>query len=176
MVGEVQQHEMLKFAEVEKRLKKIEHICRALTTARPLHMVTTQRGTPIRVGALAQVDDSQKPAVLHRNPKTLDILWNEWMNGIAGNLPARKFTRSQRGAKGVKANFSYRKPFWRIMQRLLDHQSTSDEAIKRIDRVYSRYGSITKQLKQMAIDEKNGGHRNLQTPQAQQDLRVNEEE
>jgi hypothetical protein len=81
MVGEVQQHEMLKFAEVEKRLKKIEHLCRSLTTARPLHMVRTQRGTPIRVGALAQVDDSQKPAVLHRNPKTLGVLWDEWMNG-----------------------------------------------------------------------------------------------
>ena len=48
------------------------------------------------------------------------------------------------------------------MERLLDKGVVVAEALRSVDSVYAKYGSITKQLKEMAKDERNGGHRALQ--------------
>ena len=161
MVSEIQRHEMQKFTELERRLRKMESFVKTLSPARPIHTVLTCRGIPIRVGSLAFEETDRRP-ILGRNPRTLSVLWDEWMNGVAGNLPAREFTRAQRGAKGVKANFCHRKPFWKCMNRLIDGGSTAAQALRRIDLVYEKYGSVTKQLKAIGKDEKIGGHRSLQ--------------
>ena len=163
MVAEIQQHALLKFTEQEKRLRRMESLVRTLQ-ARPLQgAVTTARGTTIQVGNLtAEGENVFRPAILSRNPKTLAVLWDEWCNGIGGNLPAKDFEPSQRGKKGVKANYSFRKPFWNIMERLLDKGVTVAEGLRSVDNVYAKYGSVTKQLKEMAKDERNGGHISLQ--------------
>ena len=166
-VSEIQQLNLQKFAEMERRLRRMESLVRTMSTpARPIATVTTQAGTPIRVGRLAFSGDQQqqetRPAILSRNPWTLSVLWDEWMNGIGGNLPARSFEPVQRGQRGVKANYSFRKPFWKCMERLINSGSNVATALQRIDDVYSRYGSVTKQLKQIGRDEKNGGHEALQ--------------
>ena len=166
-VSDIQQLNLQKFAEMERRLRRMENLVRTMSTpARPIATVTTQAGTPIRVGRLAFSGDQQqqetRPAILSRNPRTLSVLWDEWMNGIGGNLPARSFEPAQRGQRGVKANYSFRKPFWKCMERLINSGSNVATALQRINDVYSRYGSVTKQLKQIGRDEKNGGHAALQ--------------
>ena len=129
MVAEIQQHALLKFTEQEKRLRRMESLVRTLQ-ARPLQgAVTTARGTTIRVGNLtAEGENVFRPAILSRNPKTLAVLWDEWCNGIGGNLPAKDFEPSQRGKKGVKANYSFRKSFWNIMVYLVDNGLTVAQA------------------------------------------------
>ena len=160
-VSEIQQHEMQKFSEIERRLRRMESFMKTLSPARPLSTVTTQAGTVIRVGNVTGNDTNNQPAILSRNPRTLSVLWDEWMNGIGGNLPARLFDAPQRGQRGVKANYSFRKPFWRCMERLINKGLTVAVALQRIDTVYAHLGSVTKQLKQIGKDEKNGGHRSL---------------
>ena len=116
---------------------------------------TTDRGTVVRVGAAAQGQDI-RPATLCRNPKTLSILWEEYLNGIGGRLPAQQFTREQRGVLSVRANYCNRKGFWDCMQRLVDKGYTESAALARIGRVYE--GSITQVLRAIRKDERNGGH------------------
>jgi len=53
MVSEIQRHEMQKFTELERRLRRMESFVKTLSPARPIHTVLTRRGTPIRVGGLA---------------------------------------------------------------------------------------------------------------------------
>ena len=48
------------------------------------------------------------------------------------------------------------------MERLLDKGVTVAEALRSVNNVYAKYGSVTKQLKEMAKDERNGGHISLQ--------------
>ena len=120
--------------------------------------------TAIHVGVAVQGGDS-RPASLCRNPRMLSILWSEYMNGIGGRKPAQQFTQEERGGRGVKQNYHFRKPFWRCMQRLVDKGCTESVAIGRITRIYIRSGSsssITDVLRKMAKDERNGGHMGLE--------------
>ena len=92
-------------------------------------------------------------------------LWDEYINGIGGRKPARQFTREERGAKGVKQSFYFRKPFWMCMQKLVDKGATESVAFSRIQQVYGGFGSITNMLQKLVKDERNGGHRFLEPDQ-----------
>jgi hypothetical protein len=162
MVAEAQTYEMEKFTEIVRRLRRMEGLVKGIANspARPITAVhRTNRGTPIRVGAAAQGEDI-RPATLCRNPRTLSVLWDEYLNGIGGRLSAQQFSQLQRGVRGVKANYCNRKPFWKCMQILIDKGLTEAAAMARIGRVYK--GSVTQILKAMAKDERNGGHRHLE--------------
>lgn len=167
MVSEIQVHEMEKFSEIERRLRRMETIVRAISAApaRPIGPATP-RGTPIRVGALAadggaETQGDLRPATLSSNPRTLSVLWDEYVNGIGGRLPASEFTSRQRNTRATKPNFCHRRPFWAIMVRLIDSGCTVATAMARVHRVYDRFGCLTEMLKAMKIDERNGGHRFL---------------
>jgi hypothetical protein len=158
MVSESHTLELEKFTEIIRRLKRMERLVQGVAMA-PARRIggnaTTNRGTPIRVGTAAQGLDL-RPATLCKNPRTLSILWDEYINGVGGRLPAQQFTRIQRGAKFVKSNYCNRKPFWTCMERLIDKGYQQEAALARIGRVYD--GCVTKILKAMRKDERNGGH------------------
>jgi len=113
---------------------------------------TTRRGTVIREGAVP----AGKPATLSPRPKLLSQLWDEWMKGIDGRLPAKDFTSMQRGAGKIKHVFCLRKPFWLCVERLIDAGYTSSEAIQLIDEIYP--GSMTQKLRAIKKHESLGGH------------------
>jgi hypothetical protein len=151
---------MVKFTEIDRRLRRMEALLKSVANSPGRTIGRTNRGTAIRVGAAAQGGDS-RPATLCRNPRTLSILWSEYMNGIGGRKPAQQFTREERGLRCVKQNYYFRKPFWTAMQRLVDKGYTESVAMGKIEKVYDKCGSITNVLRKMLIDERNGGHRHL---------------
>ena len=159
-VSEIQSLEMVKFTEIDRRLRRMEALLKSVANSPGRTIGRTNRGTAIRVGTAAQGGDS-RPATLCRNPRTLSILWSEYMNGIGGRKPAQQFTREERGLRCVKQNYYFRKPFWTAMQRLVDKGYTESVAIGKIEKVYEKYGSITNILRKMLIDERNGGHRHV---------------
>lgn len=99
-----------------------------------------------------------KFATLHSCPRTLELLWDEYQNGIGGRKPAREFTRSERGK--VKFKYSRRLLFWKCMERLLNRGNTVSTAIRKIHDIYG-YTTVTKLIEKLRRDERNGGHNRL---------------
>jgi len=162
-VSESHTLQLEKFTELQRAFRRMERMVKEIATS-PARSINggvgvnrnrTDRGTPIRVGAAAQGQDI-RPATLCRNPKTLSLLWEEYLNGIGGRLPAQQFTREQRGVLSVRANYCNRKGFWDCMQRMVDKGLTEASALARISRVYE--GPITQKLRAIRKDERNGGH------------------
>ena len=157
VVSEIQAHEMEKFQALERRLRRMEAMVKAIANSPGRRIGTaTDRGTITRVGTIAQGEDT-RPATLCRNPRLLSTLWDEYLNGIGGRLPAQQFNRTQRGR--VRGCYSFRKPFWMCMQRLVDKGYTDATALNKIERVYE--GSVSEILRQLAKDERMGGHHYL---------------
>ena len=163
IVSEIQSLEMVKFTEIDRRLRRMEALLKSISEspARAIGSQRTDRGTVIRVGDVLQGGDT-RPATLSRNPKMLSTLWDEYINGVGGRKPAQQFTREERGLRGIKQNYFFQKPFWICMQRLIDKGHTEAVALNKIERVYGRSGcSITNMLRKIVKDERNGGHRFL---------------
>jgi len=147
-----------------RKLRGLEERIRVLTYApagcrhcrRHVFTVETRRGSEVLTGTPAQGQDA-RPATLSPRPKLLSVLWDEWVNGIGGRLPAKDFSPRQRGK--CKVSFSHRKIFWDCMQRLIDNGCTSETALQRISRIYR--GTITQILAAMQRDERRGGHNEL---------------
>jgi len=154
------------FSEMKKRMRQLERQIRVLTKA---STPSTKRGTEIRIGTPDPGQDTRRAigtphqgqdtrrAILCSKPKLLSILWDEYQNGVGGRLPAKEFTRQQRGV--CKAVYSSRKTFWDCMERLMDNGLTVNSALARINDIYK--GSITQKLIALRIDERKGGHNQL---------------
>ena len=149
---------LIQFAEMSRRMRQLERHIRILTYA-PARASgpATKRGTKIRIGTPDQGQDTRQ-AILCSKPKMFSILWDEYQNGIGGRLPAKDFTRQQRG--GCKAVYSARKIFWDCMERLIDNGLTVQSALARINSVYHD-GPITQKLIALRKDERKGGHNQL---------------
>ena len=93
MVSEIQSLEMVKFTEIDRRLRRMESLLKTVANSpgQTINSARTDRGTVIGVGtatsAAAQGGDS-RPATLCRNPRSLSILWSEYLNGIGGRKSA----------------------------------------------------------------------------------------
>jgi hypothetical protein len=164
-IHDVRTHELQKFAEVERRLKRIERLVQLISVA-PARILpgAPGRGRPalpqnIRVGNPDQGQD-RRPAKLSQNPRTFAALWDEYVNGINGNKPARDITGPERTGR-TRFVYYKRRAFWECMCRLLSNGLTQESAINRIRSVYERYGSLTKQLAAITKDENAGGHNRL---------------
>ena len=81
------------------------------------------------------------------------------MFGIAGRRAAKEFTSAEQGR--VKFTFSLRKVFWDKVELLSQRGHTCNTAIDAIYNIYDRSTSVTKILKMMRIDNRNGGHPQL---------------
>lgn len=92
-------------------------------------------------------------AVLTPNPRTLHVLWDEYVNGVGNNKPAKFFTRGERGRSKYK--YSRRKVFWSIVEDLVRANVSATDAIERI---YTHYGpnlSPTAIINAIRQDKKN---------------------
>ena len=120
-VTQIEDFQVSKLMQLENRIRHVEQMTHALSVA-PARIIRRGRRigvrggeTPIRFGNPA-VDD---PAVLGRCPKTLFVLWDEYVNGIGGSKPAKEFTRRERGLKRNKFKYSNRLIVWKCMERLI---------------------------------------------------------
>jgi hypothetical protein len=128
---------------------------------RQLNRIESQPGRRTRVaaddGAPADLDrPAEHNARLGRCPKTLHLLWDEWTNGLNGNLAARRFTTRERGR--VKHVYSKRKIFWDKVGELVRSGELASVAIDKIYYVYGGGESVTTILKKMQADKQIGGH------------------
>jgi hypothetical protein len=108
------------------------------------------------IGGNEGVDSTTKLAA---HPRTLLLLWHEYLYGLEGNKAAKDFTQVERG----RAKFKYcrRKCFWSVMSRLVNAGFTELIAIDKIHQAYGVKLSVSAVLNKMQRDKKNGGHPNL---------------
>jgi len=79
---------------------------------------------------------NNRPASLTKNPKSLNVLWNEYMYGIGGNKPAKEFTEIERGL--VATQYCRRLKIWSEINSRIRSGVTAEVAI---DDMYEKYGS-----------------------------------
>ena len=126
-----------------------------------------------RPAAAAVVDDRTGPdgniapvdttAQLVDHPKTLSILWREWMFGIGRNKPAVNFTPQERNNDQNKNKYLKRKQFWMLLGRMVNSGFHSDAACERVFEVYSLVAgatNISSILEAIRKDKQNDVHRN----------------
>lgn len=73
-------------------------------------------------------------AVLTKYPCDLYYLWDEYECGVNGKKAASTFTSVERGR--CRSMYSFRKTFWRLVEKLIQRGESSRQAIDRIYRVY----------------------------------------
>ena len=112
-------------------------------------------------GNIAPPIDTTAQLVDH--PKTLSILWREWMFGIGRNKPAINFTPQERNNKDNKNKYLKRKPFWSLLARLVNSGIHADAACERVFEVYTVVAGATNMssiLKAIQQDRAKDVHRN----------------
>jgi hypothetical protein len=75
-------------------------------------------------------NDYDSTAKLSKHPRTLLILWHEFLYGPEDNKPAKDFTSHEHGYINFK--YSHCKCFWGIMPRLINGGFTQLTAIDKI--------------------------------------------
>ena len=159
----LEQHVQQELAHLRRNQRHMRRAIKAIMFSRSAlrtsstQVLTTRRGTEIRDGGNSST--ARRPATLCQRPKFLHVLWDEWLKGVDGRLPAKEFVPSQRGEKSVKYLFCLRKPFWKCMERLIDNGYTAPEALELINDLYP--GTVTEKLKALKRHEKLGGHHRL---------------
>ena len=96
-------------------------------------------------------------ATLSTNPKSLHALWMDYQNGIGGKKPEKLFTHEERGK--VKHKYCVRKPFWELIERMIQNGFTANLEIDKVYNVYDRCGSLTNSLREIRRDK--GGNMEL---------------
>ncbi|KAL7545056.1 hypothetical protein ACHAWF_008421 [Thalassiosira exigua] len=101
------------------------------------------------------LEEGVKPAELCNNPKSLEMLWQEYKLGLNGLKPSEQFTMSERNVNKAKAQkYSRRYNIWHCIQRLVNSGYSAEVAIQKIYRVYGFTLSPTKIINQMIADKK----------------------
>ena len=111
-------------------------------------------------GNIVPVDTT---AQLVDHPKSLSILWREWMFGIGRNKPAVNFTPQERNNDQNKNKYLKRKPFWLLLGRMVNANIHADAACERVFEVYSLVAgatNISSILEAIRKDKQNDVHRN----------------
>ena len=85
-------------------------------------------------GNIVRVDNT---AQLSDKPKTLSILWREYMFGVGRNKPAKDFTAHERNNKKNKNVYTRRKPFWLLVGRMTNAGWTDQVACEMIQETYT---------------------------------------
>ena len=97
-----------------------------------------------------------EPSNLVNCPTNPCTLWNEYKVGVGDNKASKEFTARERGR--VKSKYCRRKKFWVAMERLIAAGADSNTAIRGIYEVYGTNSKVSHVLKDMAVNEANGGH------------------
>ena len=161
---DVQNNTISKFADVERWVRRIEEHVQVIACGMSLGAGGRRRGDHRQIAAAGErgvvghavgLPEMGKPATLFKCARTLNVLWDEYVNGIGGCKPAREFACVKRGK--VKDIYSKRLIIWRCITRLLDRGFALNTAFDKITRVYGNI-SMTELIKRMRPDERRGGH------------------
>ena len=104
---------------------------------------------------MALVNNHVGLASLSPTPRSLYDLSVEYQTGIGGRKPAHDFTARERGLD--KYRYYHRKNVWDIVSNLVNAGIIARVAI---DRIYNHYGankSVTRIIKDIMRNKKNGG-------------------
>ena len=93
-------------------------------------------------------------ATLSSAPRTLHTLWEEYTTGLGVAKAAKDFTSMERGA--VKHKYTRRKVFWDSISRMINSGLSADVAIDQIYVAYGKRNPVSKILKDMAKDRRDG--------------------
>ena len=85
--------------------------------------------------SVPRTDDSNVIAKLVDRPKTLDVVWKEYVSGINGTKPASEYTQEDIRANATK--HCRRNAFWQVVSGWVRAGKTPEQAINKI---YSVYG------------------------------------
>lgn len=102
-----------------------------------------------------EVDYRDPNAVLGR-PKTLLMLWHEYLYGLDGHKPAKDFTPAERGK--VKSKYSRRKCFWTVMVKLIRAGYNELSAIDLIHQAYGTGKPVTHIINELQKAKTHGYH------------------
>ena len=91
-------------------------------------------------------------AALSPTPRSLHVLWEEWLTGIGNRKPARLFTRAERGR--VKHKYHRRKVVWDLIRDLIRSGLTAEAAIDRIYTVYGHGQTVTTIINRLKRDKR----------------------
>ena len=116
-------------------------------------------GGGVRRGAavpLTITTRSQNNAILMDRPKSLHMLWNEYMFGIGGSKPAKEYTPQESHGVKNKDKFNMRKQFWLKCAEMVNAGWNAEEAINQFYQVYNhghyRCQNLTQILKAIKKD------------------------
>ncbi len=87
-------------------------------------------------------------------PTTLHNLWTKWTIGTGSRRPASLFNIQERGS--VKSVFSFCKPFWDKVDKMVRVGMSAQVACDKIHWAYGQQTSITNILQNMQRDSKSG--------------------
>ena len=129
--------------EMQRMNRNLLHICKGLMVGggrqRPAAAVVVDDVTGPD-GNIAPIDTT---AQLVDHPKTLSILWKEWMVGIGRNKPAVNFTPQERNNDQNKNKYLKRKPFWLLLGRMVNAGINADAACETVFQVYTLVAGAT---------------------------------
>ena len=99
-----------------------------------------------------QAANATTNATLHPSPRTLQPLWQEYLQGLGGRKAAKDFTREERGR--CKFKYSRRKIVWDAIAAQVRAGRLATDVI---DSIYSHYGglSVTAIINRLRDDKKN---------------------
>jgi hypothetical protein len=155
-VTEMQQHLIAENSDMKLKLRRLEQMVRGIAVA-PARMAGPGRTNAVLGDP--NISGDNRVATLCAAPRTLGILWDEYLNGTGGGKPECEFTREERGR--VKYKYSRRLPFWTCMKRLIERGNTAQTAIRKIQGVYGDNNTVSDVLLKLRQDERNGGHASL---------------
>eukprot|EP00957_Ditylum_brightwellii_P041175 3117040-Ditylum_brightwellii.AAC.1 len=157
-VSDLQNHVVAELAELKRNNRRLTEMVWTLMVAPDcvIGPAITRRGTAI--AAIGPGED-RRPTVFGCCPRTFEVLWDKWQNGLNGNKPARLFTRAERGRD--KHKYTRRNVFWKCMVCLIRNGSDVANAIGRIKEVYG-VTTVTRTINSMKPHERVGGHYQLQ--------------
>ena len=110
-------------------------------------------GIPAGVGG-AHTAEPARNATLSRRPGTIHDLWQEYMFGIGGRVPAKDFQRREKGQ--CKYTYSKRNQVWSILARLVRAGVDADVACDRFYQAYGRNKSVSAIIDLIYADRRSG--------------------
>ena len=116
----------------------------------PAFQLASSPGNRSNDGQVAKLVDS---------PKTLKVVWQEYVSGINGTKAAHEYNNADSAKNSTK--YSRRKNLWDLVSAWVRAGKTPEQAISKILKVYHPITLVTGILDKLAKDKKIGSHPQL---------------
>ena len=138
--------------ELEASTAKLQHAVKVVNRNVQQLMRSSAVGGGVRRGAavpLTITTRSQNNAILMDRPKSLHMLWNEYMFGIGGSKPAKEYTPQESHGVKNKDKYNMRKQFWLKCAEMVHAGWDANEAINQFYQVYNHGHYLCQNLTQI---------------------------